>query len=117
MKEYIDHYSILFDDRCEDGVAAPYEEVHKNTPFDNISEAVFTGLRRTEGISYEDALRAYGIEHPGMDASEKFWEIFADATKEAKLYAENGFLIIDDTGLRLTEKGIDISNGIMSLFV
>ena len=118
MKEYIDHYSILFDDeKCEDGGNTPYEEVHRNSPFDNISEAVFTGLRRAEGITYEDALRAYGIEEPGMDASEKFWEIFADAEKEARAYVENGFLIIDDTRFRLTEKGIDISNGIMSLFV
>ncbi len=118
MKEYIDHYSILFDDeKCEDGGSTPYEEVHRNSPFDNISEAVFTGLRRAEGISFEDALRAYGIGYPGMDASEKFWMIFSDAETEARSYAENGFLIIDDTGLRLTEKGIDISNGIMSLFV
>lgn len=118
MKEYIDFYSIFFDDeKCEDGVTAPYEEVHKNTPFDNISEAVFTGLRRKEGITYEDALTAYGIEVSAAAESERFWEIFADARKEAETYAENGFLIIDDTGLRLTEKGIDISNGIMSLFV
>jgi coproporphyrinogen III oxidase-like Fe-S oxidoreductase len=111
-------YSILFDDeKCEDGGSTPYEEVHRNSPFDNISEAVFTGLRRAEGISFEDALRAYGIGYPGMDASEKFWMIFSDAETEARSYAENGFLIIDDTGLRLTEKGIDLSNGIMSLFV
>ena len=30
---------------------------------------------------------------------------------------EQGLLIIDDRGLRLTEQGIDISNSIMSLFV
>ena len=46
-----------------------------------------------------------------------FWKIFSDARSEAYLYAKQGLLIIDKTGLRLTEEGIDISNGIMSLFV
>ena len=36
---------------------------------------------------------------------------------EAEEYAKQGLLIIDEDGLRLTEQGIDISNGIMSLFV
>ncbi|MBQ9272998.1 MAG: radical SAM family heme chaperone HemW, partial [Mogibacterium sp.] len=34
----------------------PAAEEHKNTAFDNISEAVFTGLRRREGITYEEAI-------------------------------------------------------------
>ena len=124
MKEYIDHYSILFDDRCEDGVAAPYEEVHKNTPFDNISEAVFTGLRRRGGIRYEDAVRAYMEAYdaeitdiPADNCRDYFWNVFAEARNEAREYAERGLLIIDNEGLRLTEQGIDISNSIMSLFV
>ena len=105
---------------------APCEEVHANTPFDNISEAVFTGLRRKEGITYEEAVRAYA-GGPGMDGNhpeiyEKdpgslFWQIFADARQEAESYSERGLLVIDDKGIRLTESGIDISNGIMSLFV
>ena len=105
---------------------APYEEVHANTPFDNISEAVFTGLRRKEGISYEEAARAYArnlntaettLRNEEKDAGSFFWQIFADAKQEAESYAENGMLVIDEEGIRLTEKGIDISNGIMSLFV
>ena len=110
----------------------PIEEEHVNTAFDNISEAVFTGLRRIEGITYKDALEAYlrakdvdeaiatrltgGSSDPSA-ASEAFWEIFKEAKAEAEDYAARGLLIIDNDGLRLTEQGIDISNSIMSLFV
>ena len=103
----------------------PVAEEHVNTAFDNISEAVFTGLRRREGICYEDAVRAYMDADdaaktdivPGDDFSSIFWDIFAEAREEALEYAGRGLLIIDNEGLKLTEQGIDISNSIMSLFV
>ena len=101
----------------------PAEEEHVNTAFDNISEAVFTGLRQIEGISYTDAIEAYmraddadAIIGSG-NAKEAFWAIFKEAGEEAEDYASQGFLVIDDEGLRLTEQGVDISNSIMSLFV
>ena len=102
----------------------PIAEEHENTAFDNISEAVFTGLRRREGISYNEAVNIYRSTNdpdkkdPGkMSDKEAFWEIFAEAEAEAREYADRGLLIIDDEGLKLTEQGIDISNSIMSLFV
>ena len=103
----------------------PVTEEHINTAFDNISEAVFTGLRRREGIRYEEAVRAYmdaaGAEKrdiaEGDDFRNIFWDIFSEAREEALDYAGRGLLIIDNEGLRLTEQGIDISNSIMSLFV
>ena len=86
---------------------------------------MFTGLRRREGIRYEDAVRAYmdavDAERPeilpGDDFRDVFWDIFAEAREEALGYAGRGLLIISDEGLKLTEQGIDISNSIMSLFV
>ena len=91
-----------------------YEEVHENSVHDNISEAVFTGLRRIEGIRYEDAARYLpGSRDPGTD----FWNYYQDARAEAECFVKSGHLIIDDEGLRLTETGIDISNAIMLLFV
>lgn len=103
----------------------PTEEEHVNTPFDNISEAVFTGLRRAEGVTYEEAADAYfrassakGTKPEGDDACrEFFWKVFEEAIDEARDYEERGLLITDDKGLRLTEQGVDISNSIMSLFV
>ena len=103
----------------------PVAEEHVNTAFDNISEAVFTGLRRREGIRYEDTVRVYmeaadaekkDLSSPD-DCRDFFWHIFAEAKEEALNYAERGLLIIDNEGLKLTEQGIDISNSIMSLFV
>lgn len=84
-----------------------FMEVHENSEADDISEAVFTGLRREEGIRYRDIL--------GSEAA--FWEYFREALPEARAYEAGGFLELDDEGLRLTERGIDISNGIMALFV
>lgn len=103
----------------------PVAEEHRNTAFDNISEAVFTGLRRREGISYKDAVCAYmetdDAERRSFpaaaDPADIFWDIFGEAEEEARGYAERGLLIIDNEGLKLTEQGIDISNSIMSLFV
>ncbi|MBR0400808.1 MAG: radical SAM family heme chaperone HemW [Mogibacterium sp.] len=104
------------------------DESHTNSAFDNISEAVFTGLRRREGITYSEAVSAYescssteGREQSNSNREqsnkERFWEIYQDALREAQDYAEGGLLVINEQGLRLTERGIDISNGIMSLFV
>lgn len=84
-----------------------FMEVHENSEADDISEAVFTGLRREEGVRYRDVL--------GSEAT--FWEYFREALPEARAYEAGGFLEMDDEGLRLTERGIDISNGIMALFV
>lgn len=84
-----------------------FMEIHENSEADDISEAVFTGLRREEGIRYRDIL--------GSEAA--FWEYFREALPEARTYEAGGFLELDDEGLRLTERGIDISNGIMALFV
>ena len=115
----------------------PVADEHVNSAFDKISEAVFTGLRRIEGISYKDAIEAYlraddadesiaarfanlssDPAAPSNDAaSEAFWEIFKESKAEAVDYAARGLLIIDNDGLKLTELGIDISNSIMSLFV
>ncbi len=101
----------------------PLEEEHINTAFDNISEAVFTGLRRVEGITYEEAVEAYMRTEDtdsfpdSKDPKEAFWKIFEEAKTDAEDYAARGLLIIDENGLRLTEQGIDISNSIMSLFV
>ena len=79
----------------------PVEEEHINTEHDNISEAVFLGLRRCEGISFSDELKEY----------------YSDVWPEVMGFAESGHLLINDDGICLTEKGIDISNRIMALFV
>lgn len=96
----------VYSEKLDRGELA-FMEIHENSGADDISEAVFTGLRREEGIRYRDIL--------GSEAA--FWEYFREALPEARAYEAGGFLELDDEGLRLTERGIDISNGIMALFV
>ena len=118
IEEYISTFAVppVFEGAR---IKLPLEEEHQNDGFDNISEAVFTGLRRAEGINYEDAIAAFkkGGGQAAGPAKDEFWRIFADAKEEAEIFEGSGLLIIDDEGLRLTEQGIDISNQIMSLFV
>lgn len=86
-------------------------EEYKNLEHDNISEAVFTGLRRKSGIEYDKIF-------VGSDNARKdFWKYYQDVQKEAEDFVRTGHLIIDEKGMRLTETGIDISNKIMALFV
>jgi oxygen-independent coproporphyrinogen-3 oxidase len=119
-----EYFRTLADDQL------PVMEEMINSAFDNISEAVFTGLRRREGITFEEAGAAYFLnsENSGEEADvtdrdtdlaadELFWKVFSESREEAEEYAAQGLLVIDELGLRLTEKGVDISNGIMSLFV
>ena len=118
IEAYIEAFAKLPEEGSR--IEIPLEEDHLNSSFDNISEAVFTGLRRAEGISYEEAIDACmrcaeGPMHEDPKAA--FWRIFAEAKEEAEDYVRRGLLIIDDKGLKLTEQGIDISNQIMSLFV
>ena len=86
---------------------APSAEAHENSEHDNVAEAVFTGLRKVEGIRYEDVLGSY----------EEFWEYYSDVFEEAHEYEREGKLVIGEDGMRLTDEGIDISNSIMALFV
>ncbi len=86
------------------------EEQHVNTEHDNISEAVFTGLRRSEGIRFTELPQT-------VNTSDKFWQYYREERTEAYGFVKSGHLIVDEEGMRLTENGIDISNRIMALFV
>ena len=94
---------------CEaiDSGVLPTAEEHLNSRHDDLSEKIFTGLRRREGVSYDEL---------GM-SREDLEEYYKDVWSEAESFARSGHLIISDEGLRLSEMGIDISNRIMALFV
>lgn len=85
----------------------PFEAVYSNSEKDDVAEAVFTGLRRREGIRFADIL--------GSKAD--FFQYYRDVEAEIAEFCKGGFLEVSDVGMRLTEKGIDISNRIMALFV
>ena len=85
----------------------PFAEIHQNTEHDNISEAMFTGLRRVEGISFKEI----------FGSKKEFEHYYQNVKEELRGFIQSGDLIITKDGMRLTEKGIDISNRIMALFV
>ena len=129
----------------------PVEESTINRTKDNISEAVFTGLRRLEGITYKEIIERtselqnqdllYDKEIVNKNETqndirikdiyenctrkkddknrykEAFWQIYKDVIDDANSFVKTGHLIIDDNGMKLTKKGLDICNSIMALFV
>lgn len=79
-----------------------------NTYMDNVSEFTFTALRTKEGVVFETFREKFG---------KGFWEIYSNEKREFDSYVRSGFVESDEFHIALTEKGIDISNRIMALFV
>lgn len=84
------------------------ESEHINSEFDNISEYLITGLRKTKGISLKDFKNRFGIE---------LEEAYKDNIESLKHFQKEGFLILDEDSLYLTDKGLDVSNSILVEFV
>lgn len=80
-------------------------EKKENSKEDNIEEFVFMGLRMIEGISKEEFKRRFKSD---------IYEIYS---KEIKKNIENGLLLEVGDRLKLTEKGIEFSNSVMSDFI
>lgn len=81
------------------------EEEHLNSEYDNISEYIFTGLRRTKGISFDDFHERFGIAYV---------DYLGERKKQLYEYQDKGLLTIDVKGMGLTEAGIDFSNRILA---
>jgi oxygen-independent coproporphyrinogen-3 oxidase len=79
--------------------------LHKNSESDDISEYVFLGLRKTEGINFDHFRQAFG---------KNFWDLYSEETE--KLIGR-GLLERDDHTLRLTRLGLDLSNQVFSEYV
>jgi len=82
-----------------------YEE---NTPFDDMSEFVFTGLRKMEGVNLYDFYDMFGMD---------LWAAFEFSKPVFMDFVKEGYCEMTDEYIRLTEKGFDISNRILCLFV
>lgn len=86
----------------------PAAEYHENDFEDDTAEFVFTGLRKTAGISKSEFQDRFGRD---------FWEVYGDRKKYLKEFFDSGRLIEEGDILKLSEEGIDVSNTIMSIFV
>ena len=93
------------------GVIA-YDRLHesnrRNNRMDDISEYMFTGLRMMTGINLDDFERRFN--RPLKEIYSKEWE-------RIEKYIKDDFLTMENDRIRLSKKGIDISNQIMSEFV
>lgn len=86
----------------------PSDEYCVNTFDDDASEFVFTGLRKMDGISIDDFENRFNVD---------FWRHFKSETDNIWRFINSEDLIYENFVLRLSEKGIDISNRIMAVFV
>lgn len=90
---------------------SPLEKTEEITPEQALSEALFLGLRKTEGINIEVFSRRYGIN------------ILTYYEKEIKEMREAGLITTDgpdrscETNLRLTQKGLILSNEVFVGFI
>jgi len=94
--------------RAEDAQDLLFSEKNVNTREDDMGEYLFTGLRMLSGIDLSDFRRRFG---------EEFEDAYAGVLPELREYEDAGCIKKDAGRLFLTEKGIDISNQIMALFV
>jgi oxygen-independent coproporphyrinogen III oxidase len=78
---------------------------HENDIDDEISEYIFTGMRKTDGISFKEFNANFNI-----NIDDKFREEIEKLTIEKLVIRRDGFL-------SLTDKGINISNYVLSHFV
>lgn len=91
---------------ADDMSGSPFiQQRHRNTREDDISEYLFTGLRKIRGIYLPDFQRRFGVSLDTIHG------------RTLEKYLAGRLLEMQDGWLRFTEKGIDISNTVLAEFV
>jgi oxygen-independent coproporphyrinogen-3 oxidase len=80
-------------------------ETRQMSERERMEDAVFTGLRLTEGVSLEEIRRRYGVD---------LWTEFGT---ELEPFREAGWLIYDQGRLRLTRAGMLLAHEVMGVFL
>jgi oxygen-independent coproporphyrinogen-3 oxidase len=80
-------------------------DVRAMTNQDRLEDALFTGLRLTDGIDIDSIGRRYGID------------VWARYGSELQPFIETGVLSLEDARLRLTRTGMLVANEVMQVFV
>lgn len=85
------------------------EDFCQNSLKDDASEYVFTGLRKNRGIDLRDFRKKFGSG---------IWDFYGkDVKEEFEEFVRCGFADETENNIKLTVKGMNISNRIMALFV
>ena len=79
-----------------------YKEIHKLDQRDRIEEFMFLGLRLTEGVSGAEFLQQFG---------QNMWNVYGPVIEDME---QKGLLQVEHPRVFLTEKGMDLSNYVMS---
>jgi oxygen-independent coproporphyrinogen-3 oxidase len=72
---------------------------------ERLEEALFTGLRLTEGVNLVSIQERYGVD------------VWMKYGRELLPFAEEGLLVYDDPSLRLTRRGMLLAHEIMTVFI
>lgn len=78
---------------------------HINSVYDNRSEYIFTGMRKTVGISFNSFKERFGID---------YFDYIGQRKDKLLEYQEKGLIAVDFKGMRFTETGVDFSDRILA---
>lgn len=81
---------------------------HRNSLGDNISEYIFTGMRKSGGISLVDFRKRFGKD---------IFDFYPQQKSAIAQYERDGLIVLQDDIMQFTVRGFDISNRILSEFV
>lgn len=106
-------YGIRFGNSCDPeeyaaaiaGGELPRQDRLELTRDDALAEFMFLGLRMADGVTSADLEREFGIS---------LWERYGSELHEL---AEQGLLVGDESGVRLTGRGMLLSNRVFSRFL
>ena len=80
-------------------------EVHENTAEDTMEEFMFMGLRKTAGIGLPDFRERFGQD---------IYQVYGDVIRK---FEGRGLLVAEGGRIRLTDKGVELSNSVMCEFI
>jgi oxygen-independent coproporphyrinogen-3 oxidase len=84
---------------------APADRRRERSDQERVEDALFTGLRLSEGIDLDDVGRRYGVDA---------WDRYGGALR---LHESAGRLKIDGHRVRLTRSGMLVANDVMTVFI
>ena len=87
------------------GGAGHVAEQRRLSPDERLEEALFTGLRLTDGLDLQTIARRYGVQ------------VWAKFGRELQPFADEGLLVYDGESIRLTRRGMLLAHEIMTVFI
>lgn len=82
--------------------------IHHNSLADDMTDYAFTALRKNRGLDKEDFAKRFGMD---------FWQVFHGERPAFEGFLAEGKAAEEGQSIRITGKGMDMANQIISLFV